>query len=192
MVVKLIDFVAESRTQHARLKYNAFIAWFDQELIKCQMDLVVAELLFAAIDREVSFSLSQRGGLEFIYKRLVERGFIPPNGDEGISLIDSTVPQSDAQNLSAFNEFYKGLNTINQRILIGEVLLAIVMQAGALYAQQLKRGYQKNPVLEEYHLNQVIKDAAGHLLFPTATDIGASRKCKLTAQQEQSNLNPSV
>jgi len=120
---------------------NAFLLWYDSEFSKRFMVMVIHELFFTALHCEIEFSLSQIQGLKFAIERLTASKFI--SGTEGIPLINSNVPENDAANLLALGDFYKGLNREKQKTLISELVMAVVVQAGAIYSYQEGRGYYK-------------------------------------------------
>ena len=58
------------------------------------------------------------------------------NSQAVIDLINPTVPVTDAENIHALDVYFKNLNLASQRQLCSELILAVVVSAGAIYAQQ--------------------------------------------------------
>jgi hypothetical protein len=86
-------------------------------------------LFFTSIPSERAFSLSQLSGLRFVSDRLKHLEVLP-------SIIDKDVPARDVSNLLAFEAFYSNLEQEEKSELASELTLALVMQAGAVYAQK--------------------------------------------------------
>ncbi|WP_133128489.1 hypothetical protein [Legionella nagasakiensis] len=146
IVSDLIEFVAECRDLRSSAPDSDFQAWYDREFERRGMDAIIEELLFAAIDGEVAFSHSQVGGLKFAHDRLESLEFL--TGERAL-LIDTTVPEKDAANLLAFRTFYQSLRMSEKKLLVREILLTVIVQAGAIYSRQPERGYMAEKPLVE-------------------------------------------
>ncbi|AHE66276.1 hypothetical protein [Legionella oakridgensis] len=184
IVSDLIEFVAECRDLRSSAPSD-FQAWYDREFERRGMDAIIEELLFASIDGEVAFSRSQVGGLKFAHDRLESLGFLT---EERALLIDTTTPEKDAANLLGFRTFYQNLSLPEKKLLVREILLTAIVQAGAIYSQQPERGYVPSPLTEpatpasESRVSPpkaIVAGAQGFLLFsspierPTETTTGA-------------------
>ena len=134
----LISFIADCRLEFNILNEVDFILWFNQEFTKRSMAIVVPELFFTAIASEVSFSRSQLDGLKSTLARLKQYKLI---NEADTSFVEILVPERDALNLSAFDLFYRSLDRDNQLTLLKEMLITVVLQAGAIYLKQHLRGF---------------------------------------------------
>ncbi len=136
----LISFITECREKRLQLKESEFMLWYNNEFTKRLMCMVVHELFFTAIASEIAFSHSQLEGLKLTLARLKQYKLI---ADADTSFIDILVPERDALNLSAFDGFYGELDKEKKKVLIKEIILSVVLQAGAIYAQQPEKAYKR-------------------------------------------------
>lgn len=138
LAANLISFVSDCRQKHHSLNTRDFALWYKGAFSARQMFAVVDELFFTAISGEVSFSRSQLTGLESACARLKQFKFIE---EADVRFVDIHAPERDAQNLIAFDSFYKALDKERKKTLLKELLLALVVQAGAIYVKQADKGY---------------------------------------------------
>ena len=93
-------------------------------------------LFFEEIDKEVLFSDSQKGGLsEMVENNLPDMGF--KQASVIYSLIDPSVPSRDAKHLKNLKKFWDELTPQNKIILCKELMMAVILQAGAMKALEL-------------------------------------------------------
>ena len=135
----LIQFIAEGRVKRLTLSKEQFIEWYDEEFSKQKLVKVLHELLFLSINNEIAFNHSQLGGLTFVSSRLLQNKLI-----NAADLIDANVPARDAANLEALNEFNKKLDTRQQEALASELVMAVLLQVGAIYIHQQEFGYKSD------------------------------------------------
>jgi hypothetical protein len=171
-VAAFISFVADCRQQYSDVDRATFSIWYNQQVLDRGMEPIIDELLFNAVEQETSFSLSQRGGLQFVCEHLKKRQLIPLCGADEMPLIDRAVARRNANNLSAFKQFYTGLKDHEKQVLIGEVILAIVLQAGALYAQQMRKGRHQAPASQAVSSRGLVN----HTLFAQALEPEATEE----------------
>lgn len=131
-------FIHESRVQMGKLTESEFKTWFRAEFEAREIATVINELFFANITREMKFSRSQIGGLRFVSERLHHLVSTLPGFDaERAVLIDPSVPETDALNLAALKAFYDRLEPAKQHLLLQELILVVIMQAGTTYKAAL-------------------------------------------------------
>jgi hypothetical protein len=131
-------FIHECRVQMEKLSEPDFKAWFRREFQTREIATVIKELFFANIAREMEFSRSQIGGLRFVRERLGHLVSTLLGFDAArASLIDPSVPETDARNLAALKTFYDRLEPTKQNLLLQELILVVIMQAGTKYKAAL-------------------------------------------------------
>ena len=113
-------FVGDQEPLRLREKMDSFKVKFASS----DMLPVMGTLLFDAIEAEVNFCLSQVGGLEASSRVLPGLGITPG------------APRKDAVNLRSLKYFYEGLNDIQKKQLVSELLLAVTLQAGYCYSKK--------------------------------------------------------
>lgn len=138
LAANLISFVSDCRQKYHSLNACDFVLWYNEAFSARHMFAVIDELFFTAISSEVSFCRSQLTGLESACVRLKQFKFIE---EADTHFVDIHVPERDARNLIAFDNFYKALNKEKKKTLLKELVLALVVQAGAIYVKQAGKGY---------------------------------------------------
>ena len=135
----LISLVRAARA--SILDNDAFMRWFNSVCRKHDMNRVMSAIFFECIDSEINFCKSQERGLVFVANKLIAMRFSPKSPAGAASghfepLINSQVPVGDANNLRALGIFYDSLNESGQEALTRELLFAVIMQAGEMYAKK--------------------------------------------------------
>ncbi|RUR08413.1 hypothetical protein [Legionella sp. km772] len=161
----LINFIADCRSNRAIFSDSKFMAWYEDEFAKRNMFLVVRELFFTAISNEVNFNRSQLEGLNSAHARLKQYKII---AEDDSSLVDIFVPERDALNLTALDVFYKTLDKEKQKDLIKELVLSVVLQAGAIYIMQADKGYKPAAPAVPIVTAQPSCYSGGFCMFPRA------------------------
>lgn len=135
--IVFIRFVDECQNRFAKIDSEeempsvALQAYFEHEFIAQNMDRYVDELFFSMLNAEIQFSQSQVNSLLFVKKRLIQWGYL--NSTDNDSFINPDAPAIDALNLAALGAFYQNLDSERRMQLSRELILNVVMQAGAAY-----------------------------------------------------------
>ena len=112
---------------------------FKEKFEKAFVDYNVAEtmnaLFFEKLGAEAAFSNSQEGGLTEMAKKNLP-GMGVERAELVYSLIDPSVPLRDALHLKALQEFYDGLTPVNTKRLCKELMMTVILQAGAMKARE--------------------------------------------------------
>lgn len=144
-----VRFIALCRQERLNyLDHVDFMTWFKKAVLDANMPHCVEDLFFNAIQKEVAFCQSQKAGLVFVSNKLILMRF-PHRSVAGDlaghfrPLINTEVPMNDAKNLIAFKSFYDTLSDAEKVSLVGELILAIVVQVGEMKAEA--RGYLPEP-----------------------------------------------
>lgn len=159
LVRQLISFVDKCRTQRWLMDDDLYTAWFQRSFLEESIKDVMDEVFFASIHKEIAFSKSQTEGLVFVASQLHSLGF------EDSSIVDPTVPLVDAENLQGFHNYYQSLENTEQIKLVQELLLALIVQPGAVYSYQSDIGY--------YYFSRMLHFVAinQRLFQPLETDV---------------------
>lgn len=144
-----------------KLDHEEFMLSFNVQCIKHEMNRVLSAFFFDYIDREIEFCKSQKLSLVYVANKLVSMRFSPKSPAGAATghfqpLINPLVPVRDADNLRAFKSFYYNLNESQQEVLIGELIFAVVVQAGEMDAEEL--GITANNVMvQNTHENKKLE-----------------------------------
>lgn len=121
--------------------------YFESEFREQSMDKYVDELFFSMLTAEIQFSQSQVNSLLFVKKRLIEWGHLQLI--ENDAFINPDAPAIDALNLDELGKFHKNIEPKQRLQLSRELILNVIMQAGAAYLVFLLQRFAQTPQLLE-------------------------------------------
>lgn len=152
-----VNFIRECQNQHKSDNSADFMQYFTETFNAENIASVVNKLFFANIDNEVRFCNSQESSLMAALSTLTTCGYLDEQAKEpavetlntnaalaiqhpdivkNSLFIDASIPKTDAYNLDGFRDFYDTLSEGEKQQLIAELMLNIVLQAGALYVKK--------------------------------------------------------
>ena len=124
LAINFIVFIRHAQAKRIKASHaEEFNSWFNEQLLSYDIRLPLEAIFFSAIHKERSFCEGQLKSLEFKQKAL--------HALTAHRLIEPAVTITDSKNLNALHLYYADLPADKQDLLLRELVMVLVLQAGA-------------------------------------------------------------